>query len=262
MINTFSIAILPLLWKYNIQLPIVQPSDEFMKKIIKKINHEQIISLRIKADHFKRTMELANSDTFTNIKSLTFDNLQKLMQIYGIRKYFPRPTSLSLHYTGEIDFHKVCKIFNLIPDSVQRLKIHCGSINCSHDYLKLLFTGIDNFNTIIKYFTLHVGHTSWSLVNHCVQGHKKCILRTITDFIRIMFNIQHVCVIVNKGNVETWLDVNEWTGLVDKCRQLEKITLKVIRNVSNGTQLIEKIQEIEDSLHNKRDSIKFQVKVK
>ena len=93
--------------------------------------------------------------------------------------------------------------------------------------------------------------------------YRKCVLRTITDFIKIMSpKIKYVRVIVNKGNIETLLDVNQWIDLVKMCTRLEKITLKVIRNMSPDKKFVQKIQEIDDSLHDIRQSIKFQVEVK
>jgi len=62
-----------------------------------------------------------------------------------------------------------------------------------------------------------------------------------------MSNIRSVSLIINKGNVETLLDVDEWMAFMKKCKQLEKITLEVIRNMLKETQLIQKIQEIENS---------------
>jgi hypothetical protein len=76
-----------------------------------------------------------------------------------------------------------------------------------------------------------------------------------------MSNIRYVYVIINKGNVKTLLDVDEWMAVAKRCEQLEKITLKVIRNMSKDTQLAQKIQEMENGLHIIRESIKFEVKI-
>jgi hypothetical protein len=77
-----------------------------------------------------------------------------------------------------------------------------------------------------------------------------------------MSNIRYVCVILNKGNVETLLDVNEWVSLVTFCNKLEKIKLKMITKPSKDTQIAQKIQDIENQLHTIRESIKFEVKVR
>jgi hypothetical protein len=82
------------------------------------------------------------------------------------------------------------------------------------------------------------------------------------DFIKIMSNIRYIRIIINKGYAETLLDTNEWATLVTLCNKLEKITLKVITNMSIDTQLEEKIQVIDNKLHTIRPSIKFEVKVK
>ncbi len=254
-----SIAILPVLRTYKIKLPIIEPSDKFMKTIISKIEHEQIISLSIKANQFERAMQLASSNTFTNVKSLTLENFQKPMEIYDIKRYIPSPTCLSVRYDQQADFHNICKIFNLIPYSIKLLQIYCDFIRCSHHRIDLLFARVDNFNFSVESFVLNVDHTSKSIVNMCAQYHTKCVLRTITDFIQIMSNIRYVRIIVKtKGNPDTLLDVNEWMNLVNMCKQLKKITLQVI-NKPEDTQLQQKIEEIKNALNN---NIIFKVKVK
>ncbi len=75
-------------------------------------------------------------------------------------------------------------------------------------------------------------------------------------------NIRYVRVIINQGHIETLLDGNEWMSLVEKCKQLDKITLKVLRNMSQDVQLEQKIQDIKNSLHSTRQSIKFEIKTK
>jgi hypothetical protein len=75
-------------------------------------------------------------------------------------------------------------------------------------------------------------------------------------------NIRYIRVIINQGHVETLLDGNEWMSLVENCKQLDKITLKVLRNMSQDVQLEQKIQDIKNSLHSTRQSIKFEIKTK
>jgi hypothetical protein len=242
------------------KLPIVQPTDEFMRTMIQKINYERIISLRLKADNLRSIMEYRSAVIFSNIIILILDNLQDVNQINEVKTFISNLTCLSLRYEDEISFHRLGRIANRIQIPIKRFEIYCTSIACSHDRPELLF--IKKHNPTIETFVLNVAHTSLSLVNNCVQNYAKCVLRTITDFIKIMSNIRYVYVIINKGNVETLLDVDEWMAVAKRCEQLEKITLKVIKNMSKDTQLAQKIQEMENGLHIIRESIKFEVKVK
>lgn len=118
---------------------------------------------------------------------------------------------------------------------------------------------MNNFNTTIESLMLHVSDISMSSISNCVQGYNKCILRTLTDFIKIMSNIRYVRVIIENGNVETLLDIDEWKSLAKMRNQLDKITLKAIRNMSYDTQLEEKIQEVKNGLHDIREFIQFEV---
>ncbi len=258
----FSPNIIPLLCKFKMKLSIIHPPEKFMRTVSQKIKPEKINTLRLEARHVEQTMKLASSNTFKNVKSLTIDNLEKKTKIYYIKKYIPSPIHLSTHYENEVNFHTLSKIFKLISNSVKRLETHCDSIHCSHYRTDFVFTGISDLNTSVEYFVLNVGHTSLSIVNKCRQYHPKCELRTITDFIKIMSNIRYIRIIINTGYAETLLDTNEWATLVTLCNKLEKITLKVITNMSKDTQLAENIRVIDNELHTIRPSIKFEVKVK
>ncbi len=251
-----------MLWRCNRKLPVIKPSKEFIKIINQSNNQEKILSLRLEANQFKPTMKLASSNTFTNVKSLTIYNFQDTKQICEMKIYFPTITYLCLRYDGEIDFHKVCKIFGLISLSIKRLEIYCDSISCSHYRLEHLFVRTNEFNKTLESFVLHVDHISQSLVNNCRQSHKKCVLQTITDFIKILSNVRYVRIITKKSSIETLLDSVEWTALLDMCQQLEKISLKGTGNASRHIQLVEQIEQIENDLRSKRESMKFEVGMK
>jgi hypothetical protein len=206
-------------------------------------------------------MKLATSDTFKNVQSLTIFNFQDKKQICEMRISFPILNHLSLRYDGEIDFHKILKIFELISPSIKRLEIYCDSMSCSHYRLEHLFTRVNDLNRTVESFVLYLNYISRSLVNNCSQAFTKCVLRTIGDFIKIMSNIRYVR-IITQGSIDPLLDATEWgNGLIDRCRQLEYIKLKTTKTGLNGTQFDEKIQEIVNALFNKRESIIFEVQV-
>jgi hypothetical protein len=77
-----------------------------------------------------------------------------------------------------------------------------------------------------------------------------------------MSNIQNVRIILNKGNIEHFLDAGEWMGAMDMCQQLKKISLKEMEEISHGKQLDQQIEEIESELQKVRTSIKLEVQVK
>jgi hypothetical protein len=65
-----------------------------------------------------------------------------------------------------------------------------------------------------------------------------------------MINIRHVCLIMDRNNLEKFLNVNEWRYLTYECRQWKKVTLKVLgytleRRTLNtkNTENWEKIQQ-------------------
>ncbi len=254
-----------MLWRYNRKLPVIRPSEEFINTINQSNNQDKILSLRLEANQFQQTMKFASSNTFTNVTSLTVINLQEIKEICEIRTYFSRIIYLSLHYDGEIDFHKISKIFDLIPRSIKRFYIHCNSIQCSHYRQDYVFAKIKNFNTTMESFVLHVNDVnhvnqiSRSIINMCTQLFPKCPLRTIVDFIRIMSDIQDVRIILNEGSIDNFLDVPEWIVLMEMCLQLKKINLKGKKTIPYDVQLAE---EMKDEFHNKRRSMELEIQVK
>ena len=230
-----------------------------MKTINQSNNHKKIVSLHLEANQYKQTIKLADSNTFANVQSLTIFNFQDEKQIYDMRIYFPILIYLSLRYYEEIDFHGIPKIFSRIPSSIERLDIYCDSIICSHYRSDYIFAKIVQFNTTVKSFMLHMDYPPRSLVNNCVRRYPKCVLRTITDFIRIMSNIQYFRVILNEGSVVHFLDEVEWMCVMDMCQQLEKISLKTKKSMSYDIPSVEKIGK---ELRQKRESMKLEVQVK
>ncbi|CAF1450218.1 unnamed protein product [Rotaria sordida] len=204
-------------------------------------------------------MELASASIFTNIISFTLINLQHVNQINEFQTCFPNLICLSLCYNNEIDFHRLCKIFNHIQNPIKRFEIHCDYILCSHRHTSHFFSKINNLKFTIEYFLLDMTHSSMTWINNCSQYHKTCVLMTTTDFIQIMPNIRYVHLIVNNINIDKLLDINNWKGLVMRCHHLEKITLKTNKSISQDTQLTENILKIQQELSNVRQKIKFHV---
>ena len=256
-VATFSVGVLPVLWRYNIKLPVIKPSEEFIKTMIESNNQDKILSLRLDGNQFALAMKPAVSDTFANVTSLTIINLQEMKQIFEIPIYFSNVTSFRLHYDGEIDFQNLWRIFNLLPRSIKRLDIDCASIKCSHDQ-KVVFAKIGKFNRTVESFVLHLDHTARQLVNGCTQTYVKCVLRTITDFIRIMSNIRDVRLILNEGSINNFFDTLEWHSLMDMCQQLEEIHLKGKKSDPYDMRLRE---EMANELREKRQSLVFVVQV-
>ena len=255
-------GIVSLLWQCNRKLPVIKPSEQFIRAISRSNEQRKMISLRLEASRFKQMMESASFWTFASVRSLMITDLQEMKQIPKIVDNFSALTFLSLRCDGRVDFQEICRIFNFIPNSVKRLDIHCDGITCSHYRFDHLLCKIKDFNITVESFVLKVNQISRSLVNHCAQVHSRCVLRTITDFIRIMSNIQYVRIVANKSNLESLLDVDQWTSLLDMCLKLQKISLQGMKNTLPDAQFDQTIEEIATSMHNVRQSIDFEIQVK
>ncbi|CAF2936189.1 unnamed protein product, partial [Rotaria sp. Silwood2] len=258
-ITIFSNDILPLLQKYKITLPIVEPTNRFMQTMIENINRDQIVSLRLKGNQIRSIMELTSPSILHNVRVVTLLNLQHVNHLNEFKIRLPNLAGLFLRYDKEVDFHSICKVFNYIEQPMQRFKIHCGYLRCPHRHTSIILKKIKNLNETVEYFLLHVTHASMGFLKNCAQYYTTCFLMAITDFIKIMRKVRYVDLIVSSINVDRLLDIKEWTSLVTTCHQLEKITIKVLRNTSQDTQLTENIERIQQELFNVRQNIEFQM---
>ncbi|CAF1288134.1 unnamed protein product [Adineta steineri] len=260
-VTAFSSDVLCLLWRYNKKLPIIEPSETFMRTMIHTIMPEQIVSLRIKADHHKSTIELAPPATFNHVKKLTLVNFQK-NQIIDFQKYFTRLTCLSLFYEEQMCFHSFMKIFNYLNSPIKQFEIHCRNVLCSHRRTDLIFQKLNTLNYTIEHLILNIAHISMTIVNKCFQSYTTCLLKTIIDFIKIMTNIQCIHIIINQGSIEKLLDINEWKSLVTGCRKLKKVILHGKRSMLQDEKLKQQALEIQNQMSNGKRKIDFEIKLK
>ena len=258
-VATFSPSVLRVLWNYHIRLPVVDPSKEFFNVMSETNNLDKIVDLHLPANHFSQTTKLMSTNTFDHVRSLHIHHLEGLRDIQTIKQYFVYLISLTLSYT-KLDFQRLYPIFEVLPTLVRDFIIHCDSIACSHYCSDIIFVKLTNLNTTVENFVLHINHTSRSLINKCFQRYEKCILRTITDFIKIMSNIRNIR-IVTKGSIEPLLDFIEWTTSMDMCRRVETIQIRGRNIILQDKQLHRNIQEIIDQLHETRESIRFNVQI-
>ena len=76
---------------------------------------------------------------------------------------------------------------------------------------------------------------------------------------KLMSNIRCVRLIINNGNVDKLLDVNEWKSVVEMHHQLKKVTLQLVGNQLKDERIMHKILKIQEELYNVRNTIEFQV---
>ena len=257
-VATFSLAILPFLWKYNRKLPVIDPSKEFLDRMRQNNQLDKIISLRTKENLFKQIIKPNTLNQFPHTKTLRLTQMEGRGNIPEIGEHFPHITSLSLSYKEKVHCHRSCQLFNIIPRSTRHLIIRCHSIRCLHHSLKYLFVRINDWNTTVETFELYISLTDQSTVMECLQNYPKCILQTIVQFIELMSYIQNIR-IITEGNIETFLDATEWINLAIRCKQLVQIRLKGKSTHSFDEQLS---QTINNELQNIRPSIDFQVQLK
>jgi hypothetical protein len=254
-INAFSTNILPILCKFKTKVHIAEPSYAFIKTILRKLNPEQIVSMKIDAKQQFLERELASLTTLNKITSISLLNLQQTDKINIYEAYLRNLTCISLWYDNEITYDIIASIINQVYSPIKRFEIHSPGALCIHYCPSERNTG-SMINSSIEYLLIDMSHFPLTSIKNCLQCYPSCLLMTIIDFIKSLPNIHHVCLITNKYNLTNLLDVKEWNRLLDLSRKLKKVTLRVLDSVLEDRDNTEKILEIQTML---RQQIKFQV---
>jgi hypothetical protein len=253
-ITAFSTNILPLLHKYKTRVHLSEPSKPFTKMILRKLDPEQIVSLQVNTNHSK----LDTLDVFNRIIALTFLGLQHIDRIKDCQAHFLNLICVSFWYDTEVDFYSLSNIFYQLSKTIKRVAIRCAGSFCTHYFsYKTNMEYLEN--TTIEYFLIDVSHIPLRSMNNCFHHHSSCFLMMAMSTIKNLINIRHICFVANKYNIEELLDLEQWTNLVIMCRQLKKVTLKVLRTALRNERLIQKVSAIQKELYNVRQTIKFQI---
>lgn len=236
-INTFSNKILYLLRHSKINAHMTNPDEKLLCLINKKIQSEQIISLKRTPNDHDLSMIVNFIPMFNHIISLTLENLHLLEELSEYEIYFPSLTCLLLRYTDEIGLSMLENIFQYLPSTIQKLKIYSSGLLCTHydnDYIRFIY----NFK--ITYFLLDMTSHHLNSINECFGRHKSCLLMMILNFMKYMANLKYFHMIINSYHIEKFLDINQWKSMFSYWLKLKTITIYI---VGNGELLAEKIEK-------------------
>ena len=196
-----------------------ESSDAFINMVLRKINPEQIVSLRLNTRRPWRDIQTSSICTFTNIISLSLLNPPSVDRINDYIAHFPKLLCLSFWYDNEVNFDQLSNILHHLSKSIKRFKIRCAGILCTHYH----HTDQFNQNFTVEYFLLDIGQFSLPSMN------ESCFLLTTGSFIKSMQSIRCVRLVINKYYLDKILDWNEWNNLVNWCPQLKTATVETPR---------------------------------
>jgi hypothetical protein len=257
-IKAFSTNILPIIRNSKRKVHISDPSDAFMKMILRKLNPEQIVSVQFNGERPCSEINLTSSTMFDNVTSMSLLNLQHADEIILYKAYFPNLTCVSLHYDNEIGLKSLNAMLGRLETRIKRLEIRCGGALCTHyDTDERNIFGMGNYS--LDYFSIDISHFPVVSRNQCFQQYASCFLMMVTDFIKNMCTIRHVRLITDECYLKKLLNVNEWKSLVYVCFRLETIILRVLGSLLNNVQVEKKQLEIQEALVNVRQNILFKV---
>ncbi|CAF4505244.1 unnamed protein product [Rotaria socialis] len=246
-IQAFSTNILPLLRQNCTKVMICDPSETFINMILRKIKPQQITSLCLNMSWLLTQANLDSLHIFPNVTSLTVMNFQQIDAIDNYTAPFPKLKCLSLWYDYEISFKFLSIIFEKFQSSINEFRICCAGAVCDHSIM-------DNFDRIyakksnIKYFLFDMSQFPLTSMNNCLQHRHSCFLKSLFGFIKVVYTVPCVRLIINCNDAKILLDINEWRNLIRTCSQLRKITLEVFGSLSADVEVSQKIIEIQDEI--------------
>ena len=256
-VATFSLHVLPLIWKYGKQLPVTAPSGEFLIRMSNSNNLDKITHLHLQVDQLTSD----SRDSFAHEEILPFTQNHNLMVLSLKEPYFFNLTCLSLSYEGQMTFNKLCWIFTKIPHFIKHFRLKCDSMECFDCVLKTIRLPDIPSNDTITTFVFHLNSISQSSLNDYCEESDKCLLNVLIQLISMMPLIRSIRLFI-KEHIERLLHAVEWISLLDRCRRLDVIKLRGNSTIRSEMEFLEKIQDITDQLQQIRPSINFQVQVK
>jgi hypothetical protein len=253
MISTFSTDVLSLLNNPPRTFQLIDPCAPLVKIILRRFKPEQIISLQLNGNELWLEQHL---NIFNKVICLTLLNFPYKNPINQYENWFTNLISLSLCYDNEVNFIMLTNIFNQPWTRIKRLEIHCAGILCPHYNGNKL---IKRFwlNSTVEYFLLDVGHFPLISINNCFKQYTLCSLITTIDFIKTMTNIRYIYLIINKYDIKSLLDINQWITLVTDCVHLRKVNIQVLGSSLEDQQLLEKVLQIQMQLRHIQQTIQF-----
>ncbi|CAF4537832.1 unnamed protein product [Rotaria socialis] len=257
-IKAFSTNILPLLRQNGTKMMICDPSQTFINMILRKIKPEQITSLCLNASWLLTPSNLDPLNIFTNVISLTVMNLQQIDAIHNYAAQFPKLKCLSLWYDYGISFKLLNIVYEKFQSSINEFRIYCAGALCDH-------SAVDDFDRIyakksnIKNFLVDMSQFPLTSMNNCLQHHHSWFLKSIFDFIKVIYTVRYVRLLIKCNDAKILLDINEWRNLIRTCYQLKKVVLVVFGSLSADVEVSQKVIEIQNEISSLSSGTKLYV---
>lgn len=258
-ISTFSIDILSLLNYPHSKFHLSNPCDPFITKILPKIGTKKIVSLQFNPSRLLSKSQLSFLSHFTEVRSVTIHNSPESNAIHEYIQCFPKLICLCLHYDKKGNYSELKGMLHQCEHQIKRLEIHHPGISytCSD---KKRSENEDRTTTNVQCFLLDISHKHLIPTNDCGWHQQSDFIMPLSEFMKKMSHVQYIHVIMNKNDIEPFLDDDPWKRIVNICSGLKKIRLQVLRSTAQDEQFLRrKILEIQTILRNIRQIIKFQI---
>ena len=253
-INAFSIGILSYLYRAHSRVHLVDPSDQFLKKIPQHLNPKQITSVRLTDNFAPLTRDFTSFRIFDQLISLTIVSQQRLHAISDFLLHLPNVRNLSLWFDGELICNLIPYLASLSDHSITRLQIHLTGVSRNDVPFKTqLRRHVENKK--ITSFLFDSGQYQWRPRNLCRHSDSSCFLRSTVKFSRSLVNLRRVRFITDQCQIETSLHINLWQLLVHACVYLERVTIDVL----DQGDFTERARNIEQQLRVERPGVIFRI---
>ena len=113
-----------------------------------------------------------------------------------------------------------------------------------------------NISSLVFDFECRSSRKNWNLARYSRGLQKAIRTKAMMRLIDSLVNVQRMRFITNRSRIDTHLEVDEWTGLINKCVRLDRVIIQLVTD----DDFSKAAKNIEQELCRIRPAIIFRVK--
>lgn len=256
-INAFSASIIPLLRQAHVKIHLNNPSRQSIVMITRCLDSRQIVSLRVMDDVQRRIFNFSAFGMFDQLAGVTVLSETGTDSMHDVLQYLPNVRHLSLWFGVPFDSDLCQNLFNRFFHPNTHLHIRSAGMRCDPFWTRNQINQTIKNTTIISltidstYKQMNQTRSYFSRLTRYLSSSNPPM-----KFIESLSNVRRVRVVVNRNEINAYLQIIQWKNLISECPQLDRV---IIRLVSSGA-FTREAMDIEEKLRRFRPGMIFRIK--
>jgi hypothetical protein len=256
-INAFSARILPLLRQMRVKVHLKNPSRQSLVMFDRCLDSKQIVSLRVTDDVQRRILNFSAFRMFDQLAGVTVLSETGTDSIDDVLQCLPNVRHFSLWFGVQFGSDLCQNLFNRSFHPNTHLHIRSAGMRCDPFWTRNQINQTMKNTTIIS---LTIDST-YKQVNQTSSYFSRLTryLRSSNPpmkFIESLSNVQRVRLVVNRNEIDAYLQIIQWKNVISECLQLDRV---IIRLVSRDA-FTREAMDIEEKLRRFRPGMIFRIK--